>query len=449
MTRRLVLAMAAVVGLVAVALAVPLALTTSNAEHNRFIADLEIETLGAASILASQTPDLWGATVETTAQRTGARVVVVDASGALVADSDNSSLNRPFSRPEIESALNGQLVVDVRSSTTIGSDLRIVAAPVVQDRSVVAAVRLSLLEDEVNAEVRRTQMWLALFVLAVIISVVAIAWLIARSIGTPLEALSRVARELPDNLDLRADEHSGPAEVRDVAGALNVTAARLEGMLQRTRRVAADASHHLRTPLTGVRLRLEAIEDLTDQAAVRAEAEAATAEVDRLTRRIEQVLDLARTDAGSAVGHHVDASLVVAERCDAAAVIADERGITLHAQVAPAVIVTLSSGAVARVIDELLANAFNYARSEVRVVLTTEAKSGLLVVEDDGPGAPPDELERIFTRFTRGSQAVPGGSGLGLALVRESVRSVGGDASAVTAEGGGMRVEVRLPTATD
>lgn len=447
MTRRLIFALAAVVGLVALALAVPFAITTSNAERSRFVKDLEIETLGVASLLASQSPDGWPATVASTAQRTGARVVVVDANGRLVADSDDSTLDRPFQRPEIDAALNGQLVVDVRPSATVGSDLRLVAAPVVQDLSVVAAVRLSLLEDELNAEVRRTQLWLALFVFAVIAGVVGIAWLIARSIGAPLEQLSRVARQLPDDLALRADENRGPAEVRDVAVALNDTAARLDGMLQRTRRVAADASHHLRTPLTGVRLRLEAIEDMTDQAEVRAEAEAATSEVDRLTRRIEQVLDLARTDAGSERGQQVDASIAVAERCDAAAVIADERGLELDVDVAPDVVAAMSPGAMARVVDELLGNAFNYARSRVRVSLTSDADSGVLVVEDDGPGVPDAEREAIFTRFTRGSQSVPGGSGLGLALVRETVRSVGGDASATAAEHGGLRVEVRLPLA--
>ena len=447
MTRRLILAMAAVVGLVAIALAIPLAITTSNAERSRFIADLEIQTLSAASLLASQSPDVWPASVDTIAQRTGARVVVVDANGQLVADSEDSALGRPFQRPEVDAALTGQLVVDVRPSATVGSDLRLVAAPVVQDMSVVAAVRLSLLEDTVNAEVRRTQLWLALFVLAVIAGVVAIAWLIAKSIGTPLEDLSRVARDLPDDLALRADEHRGPGEVRDVAVALNDTAARLDGMLQRTRRVAADASHHLRTPLTGVRLRLEAIEDMTEQDDVRTEAMAATSEVDRLTRRIEQVLDLARTDAGSERGQQVNASIAVAERCDAAAVIAEERGLELDVDVMPDVQAAMSAGAVARVVDELLGNAFTYARSRVRVVLTADGDEGLLVVEDDGPGVDDTEREAIFTRFTRGTQSVPGGSGLGLALVRETVRSVGGDASATASASGGLRVEVRLPLA--
>lgn len=447
MTRRLILAMAAVVGLVAVALAIPLALTTSNAEHSRFIKDLEIETLSAASLLASQSPEQWPTTVETVAQRTGARVVVVDANGQLVADSDDSTLDRPFERPEVDAALSGQLVVNVRPSATVGSDLRLVAAPVVQDLSVVAAVRLSLLEDELNAEVRRTQLWLALFVFAVIAAVAGVAWLIARSIGAPLEGLSRVARELPDDLALRADENSGPAEVRDVAVAMNDTAARLDGMLQRTRRVAADASHHLRTPLTGVRLRLEAIEDMTDQGDVRAEAIAATSEVDRLTRRIEQVLNLARTDAGAEGGQRVDASIAIAERCDAAAVIADERGLALDTDIAPDVVAAMSAGAVARVIDELLGNAFQYARSRVAVTLRAETDRGVLVVEDDGPGVADDEREAIFTRFTRGSQSVPGGSGLGLALVRETVRSVDGEATATAAEHGGLRVEVRLPLA--
>jgi signal transduction histidine kinase len=251
--------MTVLVAVVAAALAIPLAIVVANDQRAAFISSLEVDTLAAASVMSSEPIFDWQQTAMETAAKTGARVVVVDNNRNLIADSDNSSLDRLFDRPEINQALAGSLASDVRASATIGGDLRYVAAPVVQNYAPQAAVRLSLPEDSVNEQVRRTGRWLIIFVVSVVLTAALVAWLLARSIASPLRRLARVAAELPEDLDLRADEGHGPREVRAVAKALNSTARRLSGILQRQQRVAADASHHLRTPLTGVRLRLEAI----------------------------------------------------------------------------------------------------------------------------------------------------------------------------------------------
>ncbi|MFN8173189.1 MAG: HAMP domain-containing sensor histidine kinase, partial [Candidatus Nanopelagicales bacterium] len=266
-------------------------------------------------------------------------------------------------------------------------------------------------------------------------------------IASPLRRLAAVAHELPDDLDRRVDETSGPVEVRSVAHALNSTATRLSGLIRRTQRVAADASHHLRTPLTGVRLRLEAIEDLSDQAEVQAEAQAATHEVDRLARRIEQVLALARSDAGTAHFSPQAMSQVVGDRAEAAAGMFAERGVDLETSLEPGVFVSAPVGVIAQVTDELLGNALQYARSRVLVSLHVTARTAVLLVEDDGPGLPAEDREAVFERFRRGSTAAPGGSGLGLALVRESVAGIGGRATATASRWDGFAVQVTVPCA--
>ena len=447
MTRRLVIAMTIVAGLVALTLAIPLASIAATNVRSAFISQLEIDALSTASILSSQPESGWGATIEAAAVGTGARVVVVDAGRGLVADSDETALDRSFDRPEIDLALQGSLNSDVRPSQTMGADLRFVAAPVVQGMDVVAAVRFSLPEDEVDAQVVRTQAWLAVFVLAVMVAAGLLAWLIARSIAGPLNRLSKVAAGLAENLELRASESDGPAEIKSVARVLNATAERLAGILSRTERVAADASHHLRTPLTGVRLRLEAIEETTSQPDVRRQAIAATSEVDRLTRRIEQVLALARSDANAGLIEATDASAAAQDRVGHAQIIAEERRLDLDAHIEAGVAVMCSVGNFARVLDELLSNAFAYARSRVRVSLTRGSESVTLTVEDDGPGIADEERDLVFDRFARGSGSVPGGSGLGLALVREAARGAGGDATATRSDLGGLRVEVTWPLA--
>lgn len=446
MTRRLVLVMTAVAALVAVALAVPMVLLVANDQRAAFVSQLEVETLAAASVLSSQPDSAWPATVEDISAQAGGRVVVVDDSLVLVADSDNSGLDRSFDRPEVQKALEGSLTSSVRFSDTLGADLRYVAAPVIKDERVVAAVRLSLPETIVRDAVRRTQLWLAVFVIAVIIAAGLIAWLLARSIAAPLEEVADVARVLPEDLDLRAQEDRGPKEVRDVAAALNSTAGRLGDMIGRAQRVAADASHHLRTPLTGVRLRLEAIEDTADDPRIRSEAAAATSEVDRLTRRIDQVLALAKSDAATIGSVASDASILVADRAAAVDPLASERGIAVESSIEPDLITYTLPGLVGRSVDELLGNALDYARSHVRVSLTSSGDRIVLRVEDDGPGVPDEERKRILERFVRGATANPGGTGLGLALVSEGAAASGGSVRAERSEMGGLAVVVAWPS---
>ena len=447
MTRRLVLVMTAVAALVAIALAVPMVLLVANDQRAAFVADLEVETLSAASVLSSEPVAQWAGTVESVASSTGARVVVVDDSLLLIADSDNSGLDRSFDRPEIQSALDGSLTSDIRYSATLATDLRYVAAPVVKGQRVVAAVRLSLPEDQVVAAVRRTQGWLAVFVVAVVVAAAGIAWLLARSIAAPLEDVADVARVLPEDLALRAQDDRGPREVREVASALNSTASRLEDMMDRAERVAADASHHLRTPLTGVRLRLEAIEETSEDPAIVAEAAAATAEVDRLTRRIDQVLALAKSDAAALAPEDIDVTAVVADRVAASELLATGRGLAIGADIEADVRVRAVMGSVARAADEIIGNALSYARSRIDVSVHRERAFGVLRVEDDGPGIPSAERSRVLQRFIRGSSAAPGGSGLGLALVAESAAATGGAVAVGESALGGCSIEVRWPLA--
>lgn len=449
MTKRIVIAMALLVAITAVALAIPLAIVVTQDQRAAFVSQLESDALSAALTMSAEPIFEWQATADEVSDATGARVVAVKADRTLAADSARSELDRSFDRVEIDDALAGSLASDVRFSNTLGEELRYVAAPIVQNFSVVGAVRVSLSESVVADVVRTTRFWLAVFVVSVVTAAAIVAWLVARSLTGPLLRVADTARHLSSDLTLRADE-SGPDEVRDVAQSLNQTAERLQGILARTQRVAADASHHLRTPLTGVRLRLEAIEDITTQDDVRANAQAATAEVDRLTRRVDQVLALARSDARSENRAPVNVVDVVSERVVEAQewdvregiVIKDATADELHSAW-----VESPPGVVSRIVDELMANAVVYAHSSVQVSVETNATHAVLRVSDDGPGVPVPEREAVFERFTRGSASVPGGSGLGLALVREAARASGGDAFIVNTERG-CTVEVRWPLTT-
>lgn len=440
--------MTTLVAVIALALAIPLGIAISNYERENFLSDLEFNTLTTASLMSSQPYIDWQTSADSTADRTGARVVVVNSDLTLVADSDSSGVDRIFDRPEIEAALAGELASDVRPSVTLNDDLRYVAAPIIQNFKVVAVVRLSLSESAVSSAVLIAELWLIAFVASVIFAAGLVAWLLSRSIARPVDALTKVVELMPQDLSIRADENHGTKEIRHAASALNSTASRLEGLLSRTQRVAADASHHLRSPLTGVRLRLEAISDLSQDPEVTTNADAAIAEVDRLAHRIDQILLLTRSDSGMLNMRQESLSEIVRDRVEAATMIAQEKGIAIHADLEDCN-VRVPSGTCSRIIDELLGNALKYAESEVDVQVRVNGVFAELTVSDNGPGLPAGEdFTRIFNRFYRATNSQPGGSGLGLALVQESARLAGGDASAdASASGSGLRILVRFPLA--
>lgn len=438
--------MTTLVAIIALALAIPLGVVISNYERDSFLGNLEFDTLSTASVMSSQPYIDWQASADLTADRSGARVVVVNSDLTLVADSDASGVDRMFDRPEIEAALAGKLASDVRPSVTLDDELRYVAAPIIQNFKVVAVVRLSLSESALETAVLTKELWLVAFVASVIFAAGLIAWLLSRSIARPVDALTEIVEQMPHDLSIRADEKHGTKEIRQAATALNSTASRLEGLLGRTQRVAADASHHLRSPLTGVRLRLEAISDLSHEPEVTLNAEAAIAEVDRLAHRIDQILLLTRSDSGIVNLRQESLSGIVRDRVAAATVIAQENNIEVMTDLEDCTVL-VSSGTCARIIDELLSNALHYAVLKIYVQVKIDGLFAELTVTDDGPGLPAHENPtQIFERFYRASNSLPGGSGLGLALVQESARLAGGDAQVEeTNSQVGLRISVRIP----
>ena len=448
---RLIAATTGLVILVVVALAIPLQIVVHDQQIAALDAHLREQAMVTASLMSAHPKSQWPAIAEQEAAKTGARVVVVNPDYTLIVDTEHTyKPGTIFDRPEVEVALRGDLKSGVRPSQTLGSAVRFAAAPIIKLDRIAGAVRLTFVQRNVDRTINRTRLLLLAFAVLMVLIAVFIATLIAEWVANPLRRLAVIAEALPEDLALRADPERGPPEVRSVAEALNGTAERLGTLLQRMQRVAADASHHLRTPLTGVRLRLEAIEDVSDQGEVQSDAAAALVEVDKLSRRIDQVLALAQSDAAESddavltnISEHVEA------RVDNWAHVAVERGIVLESLITPNLVARSRPGAVERIVDELIGNAMNYARGAIAVTLKTYGRGVrtqiVLEVGDDGPGVPDDERTRLFERFERGSNSIPGGSGLGLALVSESARTDGGTATLGTSVRGGLLVTVSWP----
>jgi two-component system sensor histidine kinase PrrB len=257
-------------------------------------------------------------------------------------------------------------------------------------------------------------------------------WLIASVVLRPLRRLRAVTASIADDedLDRRVPDDRGPAELRSVARSFNAMLARLgrsaadrEGALDATRRFAADAGHELRTPLTSVQTTLSAIRRHPELDATRRDGllDDALAEQRRLVDLLDGLQALARGDTKPLEQVEVDLAELVDEVVTATAARHPQIDIAVDLPEAPVMVAGWEPG-LRIVVENLVTNAIRHGGTRVHVSLSNGGGAPVLVIDDDGPGVPADERERIFTPFARvaDDREVPG-SGLGLALVAQQV----------------------------
>lgn len=266
--------------------------------------------------------------------------------------------------------------------------------------------------------------WLMLVGQAVLVAV--FAAVIIQGVRSGLRSVNRLADDIRQRSidDMQPLDAAGvPAEIEPLVRHTNDLLARLDDSLAAQRRFIGHAAHQLRTPLSGLRMESELMlaRQLPDDVRVRAERIKAAS--DRMIRLGQQLLVLARSDPSA----RPQDSFVRIDLCDWARASGAEWVPKVRAaQVdmdlsAPDFPVWIDADPL--LLDELLGNlidnALRYGRPGGRITLTIGANPPALTVEDDGPGIPLEERERVFEAFYRLPGSVPGGSGLGLAIVRE------------------------------
>jgi signal transduction histidine kinase len=375
------------------------------------------------------------------------RVLVVDDHGRLVSDSSGSPRGTAYGgRPEIGAALRRGTPQEVRHSQSLGLDLLATARPIVHDGAVVGAVRITQSLADVGAAKSRTQRQLFAVGAVVLLIGLLAGSLIASATARPLRRLERAARRVAGGDFAARAVEQGSTEQRSLARSFNEMTERLGGVLGAQQRFVADASHQLRTPLTGLRLRLEAAASPgRRQDARTADLRAATAEVDRLTQLIDGLLVLSRTGEGHAAAESCDLVDAAEDAVDRFASAAMRAGIALRVVPGSGAVRGLCSpGDIGRALDALIENAVAYGAGGG--IVEVAVLPGRVEVRDRGPGLAPGEQEEVFDRFHRGS-ASPGvpGTGLGLAIVRALARSWGGDARLEHRSGGGAVAVLDVP----
>lgn len=449
------LALVYVALLATIAFGIPLGLTLRDrvGQEVRFQARSQVDVVAAsAEDIIEQHGDL-GRLARSAAHSVRGRVVVVDAAGRLLADSAGPArLGQSYAaRPEIRAALTGHSFQQSRHSQTLGEDLLATAAPILHGGRPVGAVRVTQSVAALHRSVGRSVRDLVLVAGVVLLLTILVAMLIARRLARPLVRLDATAHEIADgDLDRRAPV-AGTKEQRSLARSFNAMTERLSRALAVQRQFVADASHQLRTPLTGLRLRIEEAQATTppghDGEATRAELKAALDEVDRMSAMVSELLVLSSAGQRDAPAVQVDLGHAARAAVERWAGAASEHGVWLSAEVEGAGSAHCVRADLDRAIDSLVENALRYSPPGSRVVVV--ARSHAIEVLDDGPGLASDEAEQVFDRFHRGTAGRTGapGTGLGLPIARQLARAWGGDAAIANRDGngGGARATLAFP----
>ncbi|MDP4672716.1 MAG: ATP-binding protein [Solirubrobacteraceae bacterium] len=448
------LALAYVLVLAVVSLIVPLGISL----RDRVDAEIRLEARAEAQVVASRAVSLLnpprsgrlGTLSESAAKAAGGRVLIVDRSGEVLADSEDSvAVGSSFaSRTEIASALKGKATQERRYSSTLNAEILATAVPIYTGAAIkpVGAVRVTQSVNAVNRAIRRTWLGLLLLGLVVIALGLTAGAIIAGRITRPIVRLDRAAGQVAQGDLTVVAELEGSREQRALAASFNAMTERVNVLLDGQREFVADASHQMRTPLTGMRLRLEEARAQSEDPQQREELDEAIGEVDRLTLIVAQLLELSQAGEAPPPKSTADSAEALAAALTRWAGPAAEAGCDLRLDASASCQIACHSSDVDRILDTLIENAIAYAPG-TEIVLSSAGST--LRVGDRGPGLAGESGESLFERFHRGAagRGGPPGTGLGLSIVRELARRWGGDATIIDREGGGAEVAVSFPQA--
>jgi signal transduction histidine kinase len=433
-----------------IALEIPLTLNFSR----RVDSEIRSEASAAAHAVAAAatgrltTPAALSALAHQQAMRIGGRVLIVDSRGRVLVDSNGSPRGTSYvSRPEIAGALRGTPSQGERHSNSLNADLLFTAVPIVDGGHSTGAVRITQSVQAVHHQVRNDVLALLALGGAVLLLGLGLAWALAGSLSRPIRDLAGTARRVSRG-DMRARaEPAGSSEQIELADAFNDMTERLVRTLDAQRDFVADASHQLRTPLTGLQLRLEAASMKASDPDLRRDLAAGECETERLAKLLTNLLRLAQDGqrpAATPVGLGAAARRAAERWRDQA----DYGGHEIEVPDAEEIEVSAAPGDLDALLDNLIENALNYGAPDtpIRLEWGDDRHGAFLAVLDRGPWLREDDIGRVFDRFYRGAAtgSVPG-TGLGLAIVESLSRRWGARATLLNRPAGGTRAEVRFP----
>jgi two-component system sensor histidine kinase TctE len=332
-----------------------------------------------------------------------------------------------------------------------GEDVRIVAFRIVAAQDNEAWVRVALTNNRRKAI---TKGFLAAVLLPQLALIVITVLVIRSGVKSGLAPLDRLTAQIdkrnPNDMALLQPE-GVPEEALPLINAFNELLARLAKAADAQQRFIADAAHQLRTPLAALKAQMDWIGKESDPEVRASALKQLAASVNRTARLSNQLLLLARAEPnGARVMETVDLRELAFETGSQWVSNALHNGRDLgFARADSPILIHADQIMLRELINNLLDNALRYGGTRITLQVDEDRAQGkaVLAVEDDGPGIPAAERERVFERFHRVPGSSGEGSGLGLAIVREIARSHNADIALEEPAGGGVRIALRFTRA--
>ncbi|WP_432036998.1 ATP-binding protein [Streptomyces cucumeris] len=282
-------------------------------------------------------------------------------------------------------------------------------------------VRVEESRSTVSREIGRTMLIILAVALLAVVAAVLLAVRQARRLSAPLTDLAETAERLGSGDPRPRHRRYGVPELDRVADVLDSSAERIARMLTAERRLAADASHQLRTPLTALSMRLEEITLTDDPETVKEEATIALGQVERLTDVVQRLLTNSRDPrSGSAVAFDLDE--VVKQQIEEWRPASRSEGRAIVRSGKKGLRAVGTPGAVAQVLATLIENSLMHGDGTVALRTRVTGNQAVVEVSDEGPGVSPDLGARVFERTVSGRNS----TGLGLAVARDLAEADGG-----------------------
>jgi two-component system OmpR family sensor kinase len=382
-------------------------------------------------------------------------VQIVDANGHVLARSANLGAGALPVTPWLRTQLAAGETVFETLPHAIEEPLRMVSVPtLVNGRQFAVQVAGSL--DDVDHVVHSAALLFAGMAVALLAAVGLAGSAVTRRVFGAIDGIAQQARRIGEaNLDERLPHPGTDDEMGHLVDTLNEMLERLEGTFDTQRRFTADASHELRSPLSRLRTEIEITlrrpRDVPDYVAT---LRSCLEEVERLTMLVEELLMLARLDAGEERGpvEPVALNVLAEDAVRRTGASARDRQVEIVLDIVTRVAARVAPAPASLVLANLLDNAIKFSPpgGKVTVRVAADGDDAVMSVADEGPGIADADLPFLFDRFYRGASARAGtiaGVGLGLALSQAIVRAYGGRITAANGPVRGALLTVSLPLA--